>query len=54
MNTVVSNWLNMFYQIINGFFTLEIVSGVTYGGFILAVFIFSIVISFLFRKIFRW
>lgn len=54
MQDVVNGWLSMFYGLVNGLFTLEFVSGVSFGSFLLVVLIFGIMISFLFRKIFKW
>lgn len=54
MDSVINGWLSMFYGIVNALFTLEFVSGVSFGAFLLVVLIFGIMISFFFRKIFKW
>lgn len=54
MNDVIQGWMSMVYGFLNGLFSLEFVSGVSFGSFLLVVFIFGIMISFLFRKIFKW
>lgn len=53
MGEVLSYWLNVIYNFINHSFSLMIVSNVSFGWFVIACLVISVVINFLFRKIIK-
>lgn len=55
MQNVINAWVNVALAFMNDLFSnYAVVSGVTFGWFLLAVLILAIVISFLLNKVFRW
>lgn len=55
MDNVISGWFTFVFNIMHSLFSdLFIRDGVSFGNFLLVVFIFGIMISFLLRKIFKW
>lgn len=51
MQGTLNSWYSAVQSIVLGMFGLQIVPGISFGAFLLAVAIFCVIIDYLFRKV---
>lgn len=51
MASALTQFYSAISSVVGGFFNLQIVSGVSFGWFIIGVAIFTLIINYLFRKV---
>lgn len=54
MTNVITSWLSVVFELMHTLFELEIVSGVSFGSFLLVIIIFGVVVSFFLSRITHW